>query len=155
MIDLDLRDLTDTIVKLQAACDSLPQVAEKVRGEALGHAIIGANRNVYDTAPGRYQRTQDYLRGFQASGRASRNIATVSVWNTVDYAARLETGSGPHEMTAEQIAAQASANPYAPLYFGRSGQKYSLPGSVVIPAAVFALYRMQELFAQKVRAVVK
>lgn len=151
MIDFDLRAVTDALVKLEGACDQMPQIAEQARAEALGHMIIGANRSVYQTPAGRYQRTGDYLRGFQARSRATKNTASVTVWNDVDYAANIELGSGPHEMTPQQIAAQAAANPYAPLYFGRSGQKYMLAGPAVYPAAVFALYRMQELFAGKVR----
>lgn len=155
MIDLDLRAMTDTLAKLEGACDEMPQIAEQVRAEALGHAIIGAQKNVYMTPAGRYQRTMDYLRGFQTSGKATKNTATVTVWNSVDYAADVEFGSGPHEMTPQQIAAMAVHNPYAPLYLGRSGQKFMLAGPAVYPAVVFALYRMQELFAYKVRAVVR
>lgn len=155
MIGFDLRKLTDKLVKLQAATTQLPQIAQQAQAEALGHAIIGARRNVYDTAPGAYQRTMDYLRGFQASGRATRFKASVSVWNTVEYAERLERGEGPHEMSDAQIIAQATAHPATPVYLGRSGRNYTLPGPVVIPATVYAGYRMGDLFGKAVQAALK
>lgn len=152
-IKFDARALTNKLVKLQAVTQELPQLAEQAKAEALGHAIIGANRSIYDTAPGAYQRTMDYLRGLNTSSRATRFKASVSVWNTVEYAGIVETGTGPHEMNTQQITAQAMAHPYAPTYLGRSGQNYTLPGPVVIPASVFSLYRMRELFADAVRGV--
>lgn len=155
MIEFDARKLTDVLVKVEAAADQLPRIAETARAEALAKAQIQARRNVYDTTPGVYERTETYLRGFRASRRVTRNTATVSVWNIADYAEVIETGTGPHEMTPAQIVAQAAPNPYAPLYFGRSGEKYSLPGPAVIPAAVFALYRMQELFAGEVKKALR
>lgn len=155
MIDLDLRKLTDALVKLEGACDQMPQIAQQAQAEALGHAIVGARRNVYETVPGAYQRTQDYLRGFQTSSRATKNTASVTVWNDVDYSGFVEFGTGPNQMTPQQIAAQAVTHPYAPTYLGRSGQKFSLAGPAVIPSSVFALYRMRELFIQEVRKNVK
>lgn len=154
-LDFGLQKLTDAVIKLEAACDSLPQIAQQAQAEALGHAIISAHRNVYETTPGAYQRTQDYLRGFQASSQGTKNTAQVTVWNDVEYARYIETGTGPHEMTPAQIVAQAAAHPYAPTYLGRSGQKFSLPGPAVIPAGVFALYRMRELFAHEVKKAMK
>lgn len=154
MIDIDLRDFTDFLTKLEGVCDSLPHIAERVKDEALGHAIIGAHRNVYDTPAGAYERTQDYLRGFHTSSRATKNTASVSVWNDVDYAEAIEVGSGPHEMTMPQLQAQATPNPYAPPYFGRSGLKYSLAGPALVPAQVFALVRLQDLFGEKLVRII-
>ncbi len=151
MIDLDARALTDALARLERACDDLAGVAQQASAEALGHAVIGARRNVYDTTPGAYERTGDYLRGFQARGQGTKNTARVSVWNDVPYAPYIEYGTGPYEMPLAQIVAQAAANPLAPLHFGRSGQRYMVAGPAVYPAAVFALYRMRELFAGKVR----
>lgn len=155
MIDLELRKLTDALAKLEGACDQMPQIAAQAQGEALGHAIISAQRNVYQTVPGAYQRTMDYLRGFHATGRGTKNTATVTVWNDVDYSGFVELGTGPNQMTPQQVVAQAVTHPYAPTYLGRSGQKFSLPGPAVIPASVFALYRMRELFAERVRKIAK
>ena len=154
-IKFDMRELTDKLVKVQAATQELPQIAEKVKAETLGHAIIGANRSIYDTTPGAYQRTRDFLRGLNTSSRATRFKASVSVWNTVEYAERIERGSGPHEMNDAQIIAQAKAHPAAPVYLGRSGRNYTLPGPVIIPAGVYAGYRIGELFAKAVRAALK
>lgn len=155
MINFDLRKLTDKLVKLQATTTQLPQIAQQAQAEALGHAIIGAQRNVYDTAPGAYQRTHDLMRGLNASGRATRYTATVRVWNRVEYATYVETGTGPHEMTPAQIIAQARVHPEAPTYLGRTGANYTLPGPVVIPASVYAGYRMGELFGKAVQAALK
>lgn len=151
-ITFDDRALLAALTRLEQACDDLGGVADQVEGEALGHAILGARRSVYDTAASpNYQRTGDYLRGFQARARATKNAATVTVWNDVDYAPYIEYGVGPNEMTPQQILAQARANPMQPLYFGRSGLKHTVAGPAVYPATVFALWRMQALFAGKVR----
>lgn len=153
MIDLDARALTEALVKLEQVCDELPQIAAQVRAEALGHAILGARRNVYDTTPGAYQRTGELLRGLDARARSTRNTATVEVSGAAPYHAYVELGTGATKFTVQQAQAQALANPSpaAPLYLGRSGVNYSLPGPIVAPAQAFALYRMRELFAEKVR----
>lgn len=149
-IDLDLRKLTDALVRVEAVADELPQIAQTVQQEALGHMVIAANRSVYDTTAGAYERTGDYRRGFQSRGRGTRHTASVTVWNDVEYAPYIEYGTGPYEMTAEQIVQQAAVNPMAPLYFGRSGEQFMVAGPAVYPAAVFAAYRMRELFAKAI-----
>lgn len=156
MIKFDMRALTDALVKVEAAADQLPQIAQRAQAEALGHAIIALNRGVYETpeSPG-YRRTFDLLRGIRSSGRATKNTATVQVWNEVEYAPYVDRGVGPHAMSDAQILAQASARPEAAPYFGRSGQKYSLPNPTVLPAAVFSLYRMQQLFAEAVKRALR
>ena len=151
MIDLDARALTDALVKLEQVCDELPQIAAQVRAEALGHAILGARLNIYNTAPGAYQRTQDYLRGLDAQGRASRNTATVTVSNSTPYAPYVELGRTGLGYEALQALALAQPDPSDPLTLGRSGQRWVLPGPILTGAQAFALYRMRELFAEKVR----
>lgn len=157
MITLDSRKLTDALIRAQQVTTRLPAIAKRAEEEALGHAIIGANRSVYDTPSGDYQRTQDYLRGFHARSRATRYTATVRVWNDVEYARVIEHGQGPHEMTAEQIIRHAQQRPSQPLYLGRAGAdgRYVIPGPAVIPASVFAVYRMRELFAEAVRTALR
>lgn len=157
MINLRTQKLTDTLVRLEQACDSMPQIAEQVRGEALGHAILGATASIYQTTPGAYQRTQDYLRGLDTRARASRNKATVTVRNTVEYAAFVEFGrqTGGAALLQQQALVQMQGNPDAPFTTGRSGVQWWLAGPVVTGAQVFAVYRMRELFAEAVRRVVK
>ena len=157
MINVKSQKLTDALVRLEQACDSMPQIAEQVRAEALGHAIIGANANVYQTTPGAYQRTQDYLRGLDTRARASRNKATVTVRNSVEYAAAVEFGRqlGGAAMLQQQALAQMQQNPNAPFTVGRSGVQWWLAGPVVTGAQVFAVYRMRELFAEAVRRALR
>lgn len=154
-IELDGRKLTDALVRLEKACDALPQMAQTVQGEALGHAIVGANRSVYQTTPGAYQRTYEYLRGFQATARATKNTVRVTVWNAVEYAPYIEYGVGPHEMTPAQVLAHAAANPAAPVYLGRSGQNFTLPGPAVWPAAYYAGWKLQGLFVEQVKSALR
>lgn len=152
MISFDARRLTNALVKVEAACDSLPQIAAEVAPEALGHMIISANRSVYETAPGAYQRTRDYLRGFRSAPRATRNTATVRVWNDVDYAERVELGENPNALTPQQVVVYAQTSATSRVYLGRTGRNYTLAGPAVYPAAVYAQRRMEELFARKVQA---
>ena len=151
-IKLDARKLTDAIIKLQAACDGLGDVAERARAEALGHAILGARANIYSTVPGAYQRTGEYLRGLDATGRATRNLASVTVSNSTEYALYVEAGRDGLSLAMLQQMAAQSGNPSAPLTLGRSGQRWTIAGPVLTGAQAFALYRMRELFAGKVRA---
>lgn len=157
MIKLDMRELTDALVKVDAVCDELPQIAGQVQQEALAHLILGAGRNIYDTTAGAYERTQDLLRGLDARSRAGRNTASVTVSGSAPYHAYVELGTGPHETSVQQAQAVALANPNpaAPLYLGRSGVNYSLPGPIVAPGQAFALHRMGELFAGKVGAALR
>jgi hypothetical protein len=149
--EFDGRRLTNALIKAQQACDSLPQIAAEVTPEALGHMIVSANRSVYNTTPGAYQRTQDYLRGFQAVPRATRNTAAIRVWNDVDYAAQVELGAEPNALTPQQVVAYARARADSQVYLGRTGQNYTIAGPAVYPAAVYAERRMMELFLRKVQ----
>lgn len=154
MIAFDLRKLTDALVKLEGAADALPALTQQVRQETLGHAILGARRNIYGTTPGAYQRTQDYLRGLNTRGQTSRNSASVMVFNTEPYARFVEYGQAPNDLTAAQDQAYSAVDPALQVYLGRSGVNYSVAGPVIGPAQAFALYRLGQLFAQKVRAAI-
>lgn len=155
MIKLDGRRLTNALVKLEQACDAMPQIAETVRAEALGHLILGARVNIYSTTPGAYRRSQDLLRGLDTRSRASRNRASVTVLNTVEYAVYVEAGQDGMSLAMLQQLALLQNNPADSLSLGRSGMNWTAPGPIVTGAQVFALRRMQELFSQKVRAAVK
>lgn len=146
MIKLDARKLTDALVRLEGTCDELPQLAEQVRQEALGHAILGANANIYGTAPGTYQRTQDYLRGLNATAQASKNRATVTVSNASKHAAYVEFGRSGLPAAALQALALGRPDPAAPLSLGRSGLNWWVAGPVVTGAQVYAAHRLGALF---------
>ncbi|WP_231557243.1 hypothetical protein [Deinococcus sp. YIM 77859] len=152
-ITIDGRATTDALTRLLAACDDLSEVAERARAEALGHAILGARANIYNTTPGAYQRTQEYLRGLDAQGRAGRTTATVTVSNSTPYAPYVELGRTGLGYEALQALALAQPDPGSPLTLGRSGQRWFLPGPILTGAQAFALYRMRELFVEKVRGV--
>lgn len=152
MIEFDLRKLTDQLVKLEQAA-ALPEIAETVKGEALGHAIIGAQVNIYLTAPGEYQRTGGYLRGLRTMAKATRHTASVTVQNDETYAAYVEGGRDGLSLAMLQHLAGMQQDPSRPLTLGRSGQQWTIPAPVLIGAQAFALHRMKELFAQKVQAV--
>lgn len=154
MITFDDRELLAALAKLEAACDELPQIAETVSGEALGHAILGARLNIYNTTAGAYQRTQEYLRGLDARPQASKNRASVTVSNSSEYALYVETGRGFTLLGLQGVALENS-NPSEPITFGRSGQQWYLPGPVITGAQAFAFYRLQELFGEKVRAALR
>ncbi|MFK7601890.1 hypothetical protein ACI3L1_06725 [Deinococcus sp. SM5_A1] len=154
MITFDDTALLAALARLEAACDELPQIAEQVRGESLGHAILGARLNIYSTTRGAYQRTQDYLRGLDAWAQGSRNKASVTVSNSTEYALAVETGRG-FSLVGLQDLALENPNPAQPITFGRSGQQWYLPGPVITGAQAFAAYRLQELFGEKVRAALK
>lgn len=151
MITFDDQGLFAALKRLEGACDEMPQIAEIVKAEALGHAVISANRNVYSTPAGHYRRSGDYLRGFHTAAQASRNTAKIRIWNDVEYAEDVELGSAPNALTPQQVTAYAEASASAQVYLGRTGEKYSLAGPAVIPAAVYAQRRMAELFLRKVQ----
>ncbi|MBZ9713749.1 hypothetical protein [Deinococcus multiflagellatus] len=154
--DLDLRDLTDTVTKLISACDSLPEIAAQVEKEALGHAILGARRNIYDTVePEHYQRTEDYLRGLHAKGQATLNTASVRVWNDVAYAAVVEAGQEGMSLAMLQQLAAMQTDPSQPLTLGRSGRRWQVAAPVITGAQAYARYRLVQLFTQKVQQALR
>lgn len=154
-IKFDSRALEAALLGMQEACDDLPQIAEKVRAEALGHAILGAQANIYNTQAGAYERTQTYLRGLDATARATRTTVTVAVSNDTEYAAYVEVGRGGMSYAMLQQLALMQGDPSDPLTLGRSGQRWVLPGPVLTGAQAYAAHRMRELFGEKVRAAVR
>lgn len=152
MLDLDARMLTEALGRVLGVCGDLGEIAAQAEGEALGHAILGLRRNVYDTTPGAYVRTQDLLRGLQSSSTSSTNLASVTVRNTEPYALYVELGQGAGGLSVQQdqAIAAASTDPANPLSFGRSGRNYTVAGPFIAPAQFYALHRMAELFGQKI-----
>lgn len=157
MMEFDDQALSAALDGVAEACDALPQIAAQVRAEALGHLILGARRNIYDTAPGAYQRTGELLRGLDARARSARDTAVITVSGSAPYHAYVELGTGAYAQTVAQAKALAlaSPDPAVPLSVGRSGVNYTLPGPIVAPAQVFALHRMSELFARRVQGALR
>ncbi|EYB67019.1 hypothetical protein DEIPH_ctg052orf0013 [Deinococcus phoenicis] len=155
MIEFDMRALTDALVKLEGVCDETPQIAAQARAEALGHMIIGSEANIYQTPKGKYVRTGHYRQGLDARSRSTKNTATVTVRNDVDYAAAIEGGRDGLSFAMLQVMAMMRQNPHEPFTLGRSGVNWTIAGPIVIGAQVFAARRMQELFAEKVRAALR
>ena len=154
--ELDLRKLTDTLTRLIGACDSMPEIAQQTEREALGHLILGARRNIYDTAPAaRYIRSGDYLRGLRARGTSTLNTASVRVWNEVEYAAAVETGREGMSLAMLSQLAALQPDPGQPLSLGRSGKRWQVAAPVVTGAQVYAQRRLMQLFTQKVERVLR
>ncbi|GGO22226.1 hypothetical protein [Deinococcus humi] len=153
MITFDDRELLAVLAKLEAACDELPQIAETVRGEALGHAQLQSDLNIYRTTPGKYVRTGAFRQGIQARQTAAKNSASVTIINAVDYALYVEVGRQGMDLGVLQT--MALANPGQLLTLGRSGQNWTIAAPVVTAAQAFALYRLQQLFVLAVKNAVK
>lgn len=153
--DIDDAAITAKLRRLSELNTVLPEIAQKVQDEALGHMILSARRSIYDTAPGVYQRTGALLRGLKSTGRATANTITVQVSGEVPYQADVELGQGPNMLNVRQLQgyARANPNPLSPLYFGRTGQKYSLPAPIVSGAQAFAAFQMRQLFIKAIRDV--
>ncbi|MVN86910.1 hypothetical protein GO986_09045 [Deinococcus sp. HMF7620] len=151
---LDSQKLERQLLGLIAAAEAMPAAAPQVAAETRGHLIVGAQANIYNTASGAYERTQDYLRSLDARARTSKYKVTVTVSSTADYALVIETG---REGNLVQLQAEALKRPNAaPAYTeGRSGVEWWLPGPVLTGSQVFALRRLEALFLKKVRAALR
>lgn len=148
-IDVDDRALRALFQGVLDACDELPAIAARVEAETLGHLILGAQANIYNTTPGAYDRTQDYLRSLDAKARATRTGIRVTVSSDSPYASLIEYGRDGVDPTQLQAQAEAQADPSQPFTVGRSGQAWWLPGPVITDAQVFASRRMQDLFSKQ------
>lgn len=148
-IDVDDRALRALFQGVLDACDELPAIAARVEAETLGHLILGAQANIYNTTPGAYERTEDYLRSLDAKARATRTGIRVTVSSDSPYASLIEYGRDGLDPTQLQAQAEAQADPSQPFTVGRSGQAWWLPGPVITGAQVFASRRMQDLFSKE------
>lgn len=148
-IDVDDRALRALFQGVLDACDELPAIAARVEAETLGHLILGAQANIYNTTPGAYERTEDYLRSLDAKARATRTGIRVTVSSDSPYASLIEYGRDGVDPTQLQAQAEAQADPSQPFTVGRSGQAWWLPGPVITGAQVFASRRMQDLFSKE------
>lgn len=137
--------------KLLRLGEALPQVAATVQGETLGMAVVAAQANVYNTVPGAYQRTGDYLRSLGANAQATKTGIRVKVWSDSEYARFIEYGQAgtPQQLQALALV-QTRIN--SPLTLGRSGQAWWIAGPVLTSAQVYAARRMRDLLVKQVLA---
>lgn len=137
--------------KLLRLGETLPQVAATVQGETLGMAVVAAQANIYNTVPGAYQRTGDYLRSLGANAQATKTGIRVKVWSDSEYARFIEYGeAGTPQQLQVQALAQTRIN--SPLTLGRSGQAWWIAGPVLTSAQVYAARRMRDLLVKQVLA---
>ncbi|MDK2013574.1 MULTISPECIES: hypothetical protein [unclassified Deinococcus] len=154
-IDVDDRALRALFQGVLDACDELPAIAARVEAETLGHLILGAQANIYNTTPGAYERTEDYLRSLDAKARATRTGIRVTVSSDSPYASLIEYGRDGVDPTQLQAQAEAQADPSQPFIVGRSGQAWWLPGPVITGAQVFASRLMQDLFSKELQLALR
>lgn len=150
-INVDDRALRALFQGVLDACDELPVIAARVEAETLGHLILGAQANIYNTTPGAYERTQDYLRSLNARARATRTGIRVTVSSDSPYASAIEYGRDAVDPAQLQARAEARPDPSRPFTVGRSGQAWWLPGPIITGAQVFAARRMEELLCKSIR----
>jgi len=150
-INVDDRALRALFQGVLDACDELPVIAARVEAETLGHLILGAQANIYNTTPGAYDRTQDYLRSLNARARATRTGIRVTVSSDSPYASAIEYGRDAVDPAQLQARAEARPDPSRPFTVGRSGQAWWLPGPIITGAQVFAARRMEELLCKSIR----
>ena len=137
---------------LLAIPQRFPQMAQTVRGETLGMAIVAAQANIYHTVPGAYQRTQDYLRSLDAQAQSTQQGVTVRVWSSSDYAAYIEygrQGAQPQQL----VTAALGRNINTPLTLGRSGRAWWIAGPVLTSAQVYAARRLHQLLLEAIKRI--
>ncbi|MFC4636994.1 hypothetical protein [Deinococcus hohokamensis] len=115
------------------------------------HSQKGLILNVYGTEPGEhYRRTRKLLRDVYATGQANSTGLGIQVGNRAEYASLIEYGSGPYELSPQQLESYLEAVPAGGLLrFGRSGKAYLQPGPFNAPALhtarLLTIQRMHQL----------
>lgn len=142
----------DALERLTNIDQMLPQVAATVQGEALGMAVMAARANIYNTTPGAYQRTGEYLRSLHVNATTGRGTVKVQLSSTSEYAAAIEYGRENTSPAMLQALALAQTRLNKPLTLGRSGQTWWLAGPVLTSAQVYAARRMREMLVKQVLA---
>ena len=131
---------------------ALPGIAAKAQKAAYLQAALALNAGVYGTAPGRYRRTGNLRQSLSASAQANGTSIGLQVIDTAEYASAIEFGTGPHELSAGQLAAYLEAMPEGGLLnFGRSGKAYMLPH----PYIGVGLYKGRSVTLQELRALLQ
>ncbi len=156
MTRLDSRKLEQQLRALLAVPQAMPAAAPQVAQETLGHAVIGAQANIYNTAQsaGGYERTFEYMRSLDAVAKTTKTRVSIRVSSDAEYALVIETGreGNLNQLQAEALARNNAATPFTQ---GRSGIEWWLPGPVITGAQVYAARRLQALFLKKVRAALR
>lgn len=125
--------------RARAISRGLNGIAREGARSAELHARRGLMLNVYSTERGAYTRTRRLLGQVYASGQANATSLGIVVGDRAEYASFIEFGTGPYELTEQQLSAYLEALPRGGLLnFGRSGKAYLLPGPYLGPAITFA-----------------
>ncbi|WP_309571676.1 hypothetical protein [Deinococcus sp.] len=140
--------------RIRALEQALPRLATRAAKIAELQAKRGLMLNVYGTAPGTYQRTEQLLLKVYAAGQAGAGRINVVVGDQAAYASLVEYGTGPSEFTEPQLLGYLEAMPEPRLLrFGRSGQKYLLPGPYVLPAVFIARHQTRQAVQGLIRTL--
>ena len=114
-------------------------------------AELGAQINVYGTAPGRvYVRTNLYGGSMQAQPVGSGPVIGVSVSNPTPYASLIEYGTYGRTIppaTARQIA-EGLGGAYQGVTLGRSGINYMTPAPSITRATVWAAFAIADAYSK-------
>lgn len=136
--------------RAKAIRSNMDALAKQGARTGLLHAQRGLVLNVYGTERGAYTRTRHLFRQLYADGHANRSSIGIQVGDRAEYASDIEYGSGPHELSPQQLNGYLEVmKPGGLLRFGRSGKAYLLPGPYVGPAIHYA----RLLTIQRVRAL--
>lgn len=153
-LNLRWTNLDQMLKKLDELAEVGRQIpTTQIASQVEQHALLGLNASVYDTEPGAYERTQA-LRNSVYS-KALSGVLGFEVGATEDYASHVEYGTSVNALSEAQLlqATQGRSKPDAPLVFGRSGVRYTLPGPFILPAAMYGKTLMEKAFVTAVKRI--
>lgn len=137
-------------VALAAEAKRLPA---DVSSQGLTLLLAGIDAGVYNTPPGKYERTLDLKnKAFARPVRMEGKIG-VELGSTSEHATDVEFGSLDQELNptqARQLAEGVGERPGV-LYLGRSGSNWDAPNPAITRAAVWSHLTLQSRFADFMR----
>lgn len=151
-IKTNARELEKRLRAARRVSTQMKRTGAQAARRAEVHARMGADLNIYDTTPGDYQRTGNLRRGIGSDWSFQGNELTVTVFNDVKYARRVERGGPPVTSNIRQLILQPGRFAAAPITVGRSGLAHTLPGPMLEPAAYYAATYITEEFKRRVLA---
>ncbi len=126
-----------------------------MQADAEGLALAALQNGVYGTVPGlRYKRTYDLARSVKVQPVSTVNLARLVISSDAPYARFIEYGTGPNELTDQQIDAYAAAfgSNAQIVRLGRSGRKYTVPQPFIRSTAFWAAREMQRRWVEAATA---